>query len=82
MITTVNKWGNSLAIRIPSSFAKELMLGEDTKIELTVNQGVMHITPTDTRRKEIEDRFKAFSKTKERIKGEIDWGTPAGEEVW
>src|SRR5689334_20999073 len=36
MKTRVQKWGNSLALRIPKSFAAEAGLREDTSVELSV----------------------------------------------
>ncbi|WP_153720246.1 AbrB/MazE/SpoVT family DNA-binding domain-containing protein [Sporosarcina cascadiensis] len=34
--TTVQKWGNSLAVRIPSAFAERLAIHQGSKIEINV----------------------------------------------
>ena len=39
MKTRVQKWGNSLAVRIPKSFAAEVGLHEDAAVELSVAKG-------------------------------------------
>jgi antitoxin MazE len=43
MKTRVQKWGNSLALRIPKSFAVEARLGEDTPVELSLIEGKLVI---------------------------------------
>ena len=39
MKTHVQKWGNSLALRIPKSLAVEAKLAEDTPVELSLVKG-------------------------------------------
>ena len=41
----VRKWGNSLALRIPTSFAAEARLAEDTPVELSLVDGRLVIQP-------------------------------------
>jgi antitoxin MazE len=38
MKTRVHKWGNSLALRIPKSFADQAGLRENALVELTLNR--------------------------------------------
>jgi len=38
MKTTIQKWGNSLALRIPKAFADELGLERDSLVELTMTE--------------------------------------------
>ncbi len=45
MKTRVQKWGNSLALRIPRSFADDLRLEHNTLVEVTLDQGRMIVTP-------------------------------------
>jgi antitoxin MazE len=45
MKTTVQKWGNSYAIRIPKSFIKEVGLEYRTDVELTLEDGKLVIQP-------------------------------------
>lgn len=42
MKTTIQKWGNSHAVRIPKAFLEQLGLNENEKVEIEVNQeGIM-----------------------------------------
>lgn len=45
MIANVARWGNSLALRIPASFAKELSVAEGARVELSVHGSSLVITP-------------------------------------
>lgn len=45
MQTMVAKWGNSLALRIPAAFAKEMEIEEGRAVEISVSDGKMVITP-------------------------------------
>ena len=39
MLTKVQKWGNSIALRIPKRFADEIHITADTAVELTIEDG-------------------------------------------
>lgn len=41
MKTRVQKWGNSLAVRIPKSFAEELDWEESAPVEMTLDEGAL-----------------------------------------
>jgi antitoxin MazE len=79
MIAQVNKWGNSLAVRIPAVFAKELNLEDGANIELSrVEEGII-----------LRPRKNAFSLKElltlvrpENLHGETDWGPRVGRETW
>jgi antitoxin MazE len=45
MKTRVQKWGNSLALRIPKSFASEVGLKSDSTVEVSAEDGRPVITP-------------------------------------
>ena len=46
MKTQVQKWGNSLAVRIPKAFANDLGLAQDSSIELALEDGCLILKPT------------------------------------
>lgn len=79
MKTQVGKWGKSLAVRIPDSFAKELDLAEGAEVELThVNGGLLLRRPkANYSLEELLARIKP-----ENIHGETDWGPASGREAW
>jgi antitoxin MazE len=39
------KWGNSLAVRIPATYAKEIGAAENSQAELTVENGRLVLEP-------------------------------------
>lgn len=79
MTTKVQKWGNSLAVRIPRTFAEAGRLTENVSVELTVEAGrlVLERTPERPRLANLLERV-----TPENCHDEVDWGKPEGEEVW
>jgi antitoxin MazE len=44
-MATVQRWGNSLAVRIPASIAKQLRILEGTAIEISVDDGTLVVRP-------------------------------------
>lgn len=45
MRVKVNTWGNSLALRIPRSVAKQLQLEQGCEVELATEDGVLLVKP-------------------------------------
>ena len=70
MLTKVQKWGNSLAVRIPSAFAKEIGLCPDTEVELKLENNKLVIIPN--KKRQLEELLKQI--TPENVHSEIDWG--------
>ena len=48
MRTKVQKWGNSLALRIPKPFADEVGLQPDTAVELSMEEGKLIVSRSQT----------------------------------
>ncbi|MER8694634.1 AbrB/MazE/SpoVT family DNA-binding domain-containing protein [Mesorhizobium opportunistum] len=47
MIAAVAKWGNSLALRIPTAFAREISVREGVSVDISVTNGVLLVRPVD-----------------------------------
>ena len=45
MLTKVQKWGNSLALRIPKSFAADAQLKNDSVVEISLVDGQIIVKP-------------------------------------
>jgi len=45
MLTKVQKWGNSLALRIPKTFAIDAQLEHDSVVEISIVKGKIVVTP-------------------------------------
>ena len=79
MKTQIGKWGNSLAVRIPKTYAKELGLEEGAELEVTrVNGGLL----LRQRKREYTLAELLAQIRPENIHGETDWGPPVGREAW
>ena len=78
-MSTVAKWGNSLAIRIPKNVADKINLKEGTAISIHVTDKNIVITPKKPKYT-LEELLAGASS--EDFDGEYDWGEPVGEEVW
>jgi antitoxin MazE len=60
----ISKWGNSLALRIPASFIKEIKLKDGDKVEATLSKDCsLIIRPQKLERKEIAAQLRAFRAT-------------------
>ena len=60
----ISKWGNSLALRIPAAFIKEIKLKDGDKVEATLSRdGSLIIRPQKLERKEIAAQLRAFRAT-------------------
>lgn len=80
MKSTIQKWGNSLAIRIPKSFANEIHLSQGTEINLILFDDKIQIEPIKTKKLSLDDLLSRV--TDDNIHEEIDTGLPIGKEVW
>lgn len=80
MRVRVQKWGNSLALRIPKSFATETALDPGAEVDLTLEDGRLVITPLPSPRYSLEALLAEV--TPENLHGEVDTGGSSGAEAW
>lgn len=80
MKTKIQKWGNSLALRIPKAFADEVGLQKETPVEVSLDNGNLIITPV-SRPKPTLDQLLAKI-TEENLHHEVDTGNAVGNESW
>lgn len=80
MKTRVQKWGNSLALRIPKSFAAEAGLRPDAPVELSLVEGRLVIQPLPEPPLTLDELLKGV--TDDNLHGECDTGPAVGREVW
>jgi len=80
MQTKIQKWGNSLGLRIPRSFAAEAQVEEGSAVELSVERGTLRVRPLRTRKYTLSELLK---KVKSRnLHGEVSTGEAVGREAW
>ena len=80
MTSKVQKWGNSLAVRIPRAFAEEARLASGTEVEVKLRDGEIVIAPVARRKYSLSALLRKV--TKHNLHGEVSWGGPVGREVW
>lgn len=77
------KWGNSLALRVPKVFAEEIGAVAGKRAEMTAENGVLVVKvakPRKRRRYDLENLINGI--TEQNRHPEVDWGPAVGGEVW
>ena len=80
MKSQIQKWGNSLSIRIPKAFANEVGLAQNDVVELSLSEGRLIITPASKSPFSLDELVNGI--TENNIHGEVDMGLAEGLEVW
>ena len=80
MKTRVQKWGNSLALRIPKSFADEAGLHKETAVEVSVTDGKIVVTRLSQPKLTLEQLLSKV--TTDNLHHEVDTGAAVGNETW
>lgn len=80
MKVQVQKWGNSLALRIPKSFAVESSIEQGTVVDMSVVEGKLVVAPVTDKKYTLKELLDGV--TKRNIHGEIDTGPSVGKELW
>ena len=78
MRSQVAKWGNSLAVRIPSALAREVSLQEGRQVNLRVEAGNVVIVPVEDPSYDLAELLAAI--TDENRPEEISTGKAVGNE--
>ena len=80
MQTKITKWGNSLALRIPKSFALDANLKQNELVDLSIEKEKIVITPITHVEYSLEELLEGVSE--KNLHGEFNTGAPAGKEIW
>ncbi len=80
MKTAVQRWGNSLALRIPRAYAAETRISEGSEVELTLKSGTLVIRPVVRKRHALADLLKRVSAANRHES--VQTGPAVGKEVW
>jgi antitoxin MazE len=76
----VQKWGNSLALRIPKPFAEDVGVREGSTVQLSVSQGRLIARPVKRRRIGLQELLAGV--TKDNLHHEVRTGSSVGRESW
>lgn len=80
MLTKVQKWGNSLGLRIPKSLAYQAGVEAGSEVSLAVEEGELIIRPARAPRYELKKLLRGV--TAKNLHKEVETGDPVGREVW
>jgi antitoxin MazE len=79
-MTRILKWGNSLGLRIPKSFAKDLEIEPNSEVDITLREGQLIIRPLP--RPEYTLGTILSEVTQDNLHDEVDFGGPTGREAF
>ena len=77
--TQIQKWGNSLAVRIPKPFALEVGLEQNSTVTVSVVDGKLVLEPV---KPEYTLTELLSQVTPENLHQEVETGAAVGNEVW
>lgn len=80
MLTKVQKWGNSLALRIPKAFALDAQLENNSVVEVSLIDGQIVIKPVSMPAWTLVQLLSGINS--ENIHRETETGVAVGNEVW
>lgn len=80
MITAVQKWGNSLALRIPKTFAEETQIHEGSSVDLSLQAGNIVVKAVRKKSFSLGNLLKGV--TTKNLHEPVDTGGPVGREAW
>jgi len=80
MITKIQKWGHSLALRIPKSMAVELKLEENSPLEIRLEDDRLVIYPVARPEFKLDELLELI--TPENLHAVAGMSMPVGNEAW
>lgn len=80
MLAKVQKWGNSLALRIPKSYALEAKLEKDSDVEISLIEGQLVIRPMVNMNQDLVHLLSGI--TEDNLHDACDTGEAVGNENW
>jgi antitoxin MazE len=87
---TISKWGNSLGLRIPNVYAKELNLIDGDTVDLSVSEQTLSVSKHEiSKARQIIEQFYGMPYEQACVAAksqppeeELDWGCDVGDEVF
>jgi len=80
MLAKVQKWGDSLALRIPKAFAIYAHLEDDNVVDISMVEGQIVVKPLIEPALTLEKLLAGINKSN--LHHEVDTGIAMGKEVW
>lgn len=80
MVTKIQKWGNSLGLRIPKTFAKEAGVEEGSAVDISLEGDRLVIRPLRTSKYQLSNLLSQVRE--DNLHKEISTGDSVGREAW
>ena len=80
MKTTIQRWGNSLAVRIPKALAQETAFGEGDEVDLRADEQRIVLERPEPKRYQLSDLLEGVTKTN--LHNAVDFGASVNREIW
>jgi len=80
MLTKVQKWGNSLGLRIPRSFAVEARVESGVVVDISLERGGLMVRRPPIKKYLLRELIQGI--TRGNLHGEVTSGGPLGREGW
>ena len=80
MITRIQKWGNSLGLRIPRALAEDADVEEGSPVDITVRRGALVIRAVKRQEYRLEDLLDEVKPSN--LHEEVEVSEPVGGEAW
>lgn len=80
METNIQKWGNSLGVRLPKHIADNQSLKEGSRVVVSETETGIMIDVVKKARPTLKTMLKNINKTNRH--SEVDWGGRVGNESW
>jgi antitoxin MazE len=82
MITKVQKWGNSQGLRLSKELLADVEIEVGDAVDVAARDGILVVTPVRRVRGRVALEQLVREIPADYRPGELDWGPPAGQEVW
>ena len=80
MKTKIQKWGNSLGVRLPKVLLQEAGIAAGSDVNLSLERGRIVLAPVRIPKYKLKDLVDQI--TPENRHEEVDFGPPQGKELW
>ena len=82
MVTRVQKWGNSVGLRLAESVLAEARIDVGDQVQMSVQDGRIIVEPLSRVRDRPDLRALLARIPEDYQVEETDWGPPVGREAW
>lgn len=79
METKIQKWGNSLAVRLPKAFAEQAGIENGSDVQISIQDGNIILVPVKDHAKLLDALLEKIDEST--LHSEIDFGKPVGKEL-